>query len=509
MNVNILPLKIIGLNCRENSILSLVNWYAGSYTLSLIGSYGVTYMKPILNDTIGDKIHSDKCNIITNSLKYYGIAINTVKKVDSNTVLKVLTNKLQKGIPLIISIDAYNCPWEPDYKSRHSSHWCTVIGTDQNNNFICMDSLPLISETLLPYSDFINGCSGYIDFILSNTNKETINIKQLLLEHTMNDKYTNQLKEFANDLSKCNKIEAEFDRYQYLWDIPLLNNITDIYGRRNQIYNLLLSLNDKSIYANTAINQFKKIVDKWAIIRGLSYKIAMQKSKKANIKKLSEMITDAADLENSINNILIELANNSKTSTDNLEFNTNQSIAYKYLDINKYFNNKAFGNNASFTQTGQYFLTDRLPADNIWNIDDMKFSFPILNDSGFDNISCLGQKITLPDFKFTSIDLLGCSEWGDFSSTILLHHHDNSEELLEIGFTDWCSDPIYQESIAWYGNFKEKSNCKTVMVGRLFAKSYSVKYDNTIDYIIIPNCKNMHIFAITLTNYNLKNIKKE
>lgn len=516
MCINIIPLNIDGLNCFENNIISILNWKINSYELSFVGSWGFLYNYAKINssDILGDKISSGNQNLIENIINYYGMNVIVHKNKGVQEDMNVIKKQLSEGLPVGIFIDTFYCPWEPDYKSKHDKHFCTIVGINEDGDFICIDSMPIILEAVLSLKDFTDGYGGCVTFDFSKTLVKNFSLKEILnsciselgLYSDKNNAFRD-MRIFADSIENSLNIHSEIDGYTEVWNVPLFANISAIYGRRFQTAKLLKYLHDTfhDDYLLLLLEQFKSIVKKWIIIRGLFYKISMVAGGAKKLISIANKIREVADLEETTADMIYNFLRDERILISKYRFNnTNDKLDISnfdviFLDITKYFNNKGFGTpEGNFSRTGEYFLTEGLPANKMLDIQGMKFIFPDVIENMYDNISCKGQVIQLSNLHCIGLMLLGCGEWGSFEENLIINYKNGTSEVLEIAFSDWSGDPLFEESIAWQGKYVAKTNSIIKRMGRIFAKVYSINNTDSINSICLPNCENMHIFSISL-----------
>ena len=516
MCLNITPLKIDGLDCFENIVVSILNWKINSYELSFVESWGFSYDydKVDSSNILGNKISSGKRNVVGNITKYYGVNVVNHRKEGVQEVLNDIKNELSKGLPVGIFIDPFYCPWEPDYKFEHGKHFCAIVGINEGGDFICIDSLPIILESVLSFKDFNDGYQDYVTFDFSNILLNNFNLKKILnsciselgLYSNKNNAFSD-MRLFADSIENSLNIHSEIDGYTNSWSVPLLINITEIYGGRFQTAKLLTYLQDvfHDDYLLLLLERFKSIVKKWNIIRGLFYKISMTAGGAKKLISIANKIREVADFEETTADMIYKFLRDETILISKYSFNnTNDKLDLSnfdviFLDITKYFNNKGFGTpEGNFSRTGEYFLTEGLPTNKMLDIQGMKFIFPDVIENMYDNISCKGQVIQLSNVDCSGLMLLGCGEWGSFEKNLIINYKNGTSEVLKIAFSDWSGNPLFEESIGWQGKYVAKTNISIKRMGRIFAKVYSINNSGSINSICLPNCENMHIFSISL-----------
>ena len=177
-----------------------------------------------------------------------------------------------------------------------------------------------------------------------------------------------------------------------------------------------------------------------------------------------------------------------------------------YIDLSEYFNNIGFGvtdrkliNKADFTGTGQFFIPEKFPWHKIYHVGNMSFKLAHIGENNADNISCMGQNILISNGLFSKLFILGCCEYGFFEGTFKIIYSNGDTVDLYVYFSDWTFAPSNGEYIAWEGFKSENQNFDYSGKVKIFAREYDIlQNQQEISSIVLPDCPNMHIFAITL-----------
>ncbi len=177
-----------------------------------------------------------------------------------------------------------------------------------------------------------------------------------------------------------------------------------------------------------------------------------------------------------------------------------------YVDLTEGYNNQAFEENlrddsvADITGEGTHYIFQDLVVNEEWKKGDFCFKYSYF-PSQPDNISCDGQIICVPEINAQYINILGCSEFGSYREDIEIEYSDGTVQRITTDFTDFYQAAIYGETIYWIGAAADRKNGKTNyhnFNARLFAKRYRIEPGRVLK-IHLPKRKNVHIFALTLT----------
>ncbi len=177
-----------------------------------------------------------------------------------------------------------------------------------------------------------------------------------------------------------------------------------------------------------------------------------------------------------------------------------------FIDISKLYNNQAFeeelrdSSTADITGEGTHYIFKDVVVNRAWKKGEYCFHYSYSPGSK-DNISCSGQEIRVDSIKATHLSILGCAEYGNYNEEIVIEYEDGSKYNVKADFSDFFQPPVFLENVYWAGEAAVRKNGKTIYQSfnsRLFAKKYSIE-PGIISRLILPRCKNVHIFAMTLS----------
>lgn len=185
---------------------------------------------------------------------------------------------------------------------------------------------------------------------------------------------------------------------------------------------------------------------------------------------------------------------------------------FTILDISSFFNNDGI---ASFkhprygnfdNHSGIYGAT--YPLEELQNymnengrleVDDIPFVLKGLEGHMRNNTALQGEKIYLPEGRYSYIYFLGSSEHGSFRMPVTFEYSDGSRQTDDSGFSDWCQGPQLGEKIACKMPYRYDSNgSRQSITCYLFMQTLKLAPKKELITILLPRKNTMHIFAITL-----------
>lgn len=528
MMLDIKPQHDESRNCYEDQIATVLSWMGRNHELMFSESWGFGFKSSCNEKTkmIGKRLDSAKGNLHKLLKKYHGIEIKEHKIRDAQIFLDIMQKEIVSGLPVLLFIDSFWCPWDMNYQKKHSNHCCIVTGYDNDfKSIYCSDGFYMKYGETLAIDVLKKSYKSSCSFAIINNERANVNwndiIENALLKLHNREKHMNVfdlIRNFSTEMSSSIDLEVETKDYDEFWMSPLFSQLLQIENGRKQFSNVLKYLSERFIIEDlfTISKEVMQLAGYWSTVRALLSKACFVKDPNLLITRASSKISNIADEEEKIANKLEKINKNNISMIINTnKRNKKTPINYKngetiFVDLTSYLNNKGFGNDihtssiADFTSLGHYFLNENLPLQKIWLINDMKFLFPDISDCQYDNISCNNQNISISPGQYYHIMILGCAEWGDFSDNLTIYYTDGYIEKIHLGFSDWCRivAPVYGEVIAWIGKGaerKENSIQSLTNPTRLYAQKFSIYYQKNIIGIQLPDCPNIHIFAISFS----------
>lgn len=449
--------------------------------------------------------------------KYCDINIKRADTASCRDVIAVVKQQLELGLPTAVFISTFWCPWHIEYQKLDHRHYCLAIGIEEEN-IVCID--PVLSPEVcrIPLKDFENGF-GPCMFFEINKKSSNINYSSIIkesVERLEKSDFLSNFQAFTEDFKEKFDYEKEFGNHEInLWDVLFFRNMTYVAGARI-LYSRFVSFvaditKNQELYE--IANNLMISKSKMDVIRSLLVKGRHSQYTDRMKDKTVSILESVMELERNIVDSLGRITDSNEFSgidLDSVGLQEQEKIyvpeLHTFVNLEKHFNNIAFHSiisndcAADITGTGHYFLSENAPGGQVIKVNNMSFEFPYIKDNIPDNIMCQGQIIDLPEAKYRGIMFLGCCEWGSYVDYAKLNFN-NSENLdIQINFSDWAiAAPIYDECVAWRGSVYDKTLFKILHEkNSLFALFRPIHKNDQLQSITLPQCPNMHIFAVTL-----------
>lgn len=518
MPINITPIYHDGLDCLEGLLISVAAWWKCEYELIFSKSWGFGYKEG--GNLIGPKIFIPGEGTIKLLEHFCGIrAFYHDLKNNPSECLNIIKKELEEGRPTIIYMNSFWCPWTLDYKKKKAHHFCLVAGINEDGSLNGIDTAPINSNINLPLDHFMEGSGCCITVSKMDNYFKPANWREILINSIMNfegAKFTSnsceRINKFAYDIQNSLDLNTEVRKYQDdFTQCDLIMNLHKV--SRSRFHFAILLSHFAAKFGIARLTEFSKefeyIGTKWFEIKSLILKAALKPDSEMNMSRVVNKISEVSYCEkevsrNMLNFCKYEYGEHSDSDKKRESIVSNE---IDFIDLNRYLNNRGFSQyisqnyQASFTEGGDFLVQDEYAINQAWKVNKMEFGFPDIADNVNDNISCTGENIRIPNNYYSSVMILGCAEWSSLVEKIKIYYESGAVESITVEFTDWVSNPRYSEEIAWTGNAMYRSGDGVHLYNRkmnLFAKEYPLNRGDVIKSIQLPDCPNIHIFAVSL-----------
>ncbi len=519
MLLNIQPLHIDGLNCKEDVFFTVAGFFKREYQLAFSEAFNFQYHQPGDGQpaTMGPYIATGNTNTRSLLEKYCGIDISTLKAESAGEIVEIIREQNKLGHPTAFSINTYWCPWSTNYQIQSFGHTCLAVDIDDENKITCLDPVRGLELFYLPYSQYENGFAFYSTFQLREQ-QEKLDYKKILahsVDKISSSNMFENMERFLADFNTRFNFEEEFKNARPdIWGSLFYRNLVYVAGAR-YLYSQFINHINQGLQTPRLDKLEKDLLyacSKWKVaiswlLKGFYTSFNQGVYDRAQ-KTLGDIVKEEREIYKSLQQAAdgtMEYRGEHKASASDFE-KTIKDIKYTYIDLKDYCNNIAFHSTASndcaadFTGTGHYFLSREAPSEKLVSLGNMSFIFPRLEDACCDNVSCSGQIIAVPSAGYKGIILMGSCEWGNFIENMRLNYAGGESETIQINFSDWQNrEPLYDDKLIWGGKVYNKNEGRGYLESyNLFALVRSVRDERNLSSITLPECSNMHIFAMTL-----------
>jgi len=512
MNLDIRPIKEKHLDCFESYLPTLAQWFGCRYELAFQTSWNFQFVDEVPpSHALGPFISNGEEDILPLFQAYHGVKLDK-QKASVSEFLQDVETALHEGYPTIVTLKSNMLPWDNNFQNQSYEwmHSVLVTGMDEGG-LICSDSFYSMYQEKLAF-DWIR--KGYHEhFLIRRVHVEATKSRERFLMDIAaikeREHYKN-IEKFAAAVKDYLDVKVEFAGYAGWYMTPICKNLIEVINGRVKYKAYLNYLHQEGVLPNGVSlgYDFDVVVSKWNIV--LSMLASSKYKERFDLREaLFDRIMTVAKLEKELIEKLTEEGESSRelpvTSIGHL-----QTMKSTYVDLSQYYNCKGFGykeqhETADLTGLGHYFILEdgKLPPHQIES-GRYSFSFPRTGDVVFDHISCEGQIVDVLPGAYKVIRLLACAEFGDQYESLKLIYENNSELSIPIRVTAWESEPKFGETIVWKAPVTQVLPSGMgytwfdINAHHLFALEFPIANQGLLNRIVLPNCRNIHLFAMAL-----------
>lgn len=465
----------------------------------------------------------DYFNVRNSILKYLGLTIKVHKAEERAEMLKITKTCIMNNIPALLIIKYKVLFYYRYYMHSNGDIPHALIVDEWNSDTSVLkirDNAFLrdmqISDSKADILFPIRLTESMVADIWENSNREFKEQRHLFSNSVYsiekdNNAGDSSYEKIINELLTCNFEDSVLARLIKNFNIKreyIKSNTAIVrrnyYGGLAALFNGIERWLTKEGRIPVDLKNFYDFKDKYLKFRSITlaklHKYA-DTNRKMSDEERDALIGKVRNYDRELGILINDLNNEYKKYKSLIE---NKKLTVVRLD--EYCNNEAFalsvsyGSTADLTGNGVFFIASELPSDGVINSNCMEMDMPVKKSDGqMDNVSCMGQRIAIKEGRYSKIAFLGCSEYGSYCEKVKLCSNEEVVEEVEIKMSDFFEQPLYGERTVWKGKAAERSADKISILnfnGRIFLTEVDIA-KNTIDKIILPDRRNIHLFAIT------------
>ena len=522
--LNIQPLQDGSRTCAEDLVATICTWLGRGFEMMFTHSWGFTFQaeKDGFTGIMGNRISPGLGDRTTGLYKHHGVRIVMHNELDLVKLLEIIRRELENSRTLAIVCDAVWVPWDAGYQreGHDSTHSFLIVGYDGEKRLLyCVDSTYMQYWSALPFENLVKGFEGSCwTYEVSEIEEKEVDWQEVIrsaVGRLRESQAFEAMREFGRELATKLDIKKEAVGHSDFVVLKLFENIKIIAMGRRQFARLMEYLVKR--YEIGGLEELATELDlagsKWEAIRGLLLRLYKPRDAKVLIEKAAKLVLEVADEEEALAGLLMQLCEQGELGNVQVAAGRVESVAVEegksfFLDLGKYFNNNGCGGDyfeaskADFNGFGQFFLMDGMPKEGVLKAGEMEFYFLKLGDGLNDNIACSGELIEVPEGRYSSIMFLGCGDEGNFAGPVVIQYRDGVTEKIYLEFSCWYFQPMNEETVAWTGaRIAERLSGRIHVQPRhtnIFGQRYKLKHVGEVISIRLPDCINLHVFAITL-----------
>jgi len=511
--------KITSMLCFDDCIATYGHFAGVVFEKAYIDSLALDFNMSE-GSSIG-KSYNYGTKIEDNIRKYCGIEISTYKANGEDCVGRI-KECIDKNILVCVEVLGFNCPWDWRYQIiPNGAHYFFINGYDEQERcFNCLDPYYGVRDGSLGFDDLRKGIQSFDLFRnlgISDTHRDIEELIDVISSYEADDlkgkyyRFADSFRSFdvRKEIENYNE-ETELSTDNIENDIPLNYVFKDIIHNRLRFGTYLRRLADRNPGSGDNLSMFAdrfcSLSQKWESARLLMIKyLIVNKTDRISGSLADKLVHIIDEEQDTVSGLLSSLKGRNITNTDWGSKDMSKDSEYVFVDIDPYFNNEGIserkdGVSADLNDKGEYIFSDCFPVNQIYRSDRYAFKIPDKKNGRNDNIQCESQKIKVDADHYDGIQILGCSEWGDYEEELTVVFDDNSVEKTSLMLNDWIPNylqngkrDIVIESKKYVSeDLVDEEDCN------IFGVLCGIKGKKKVTEIILPECSSMHIFALTL-----------
>ncbi|MDR2888782.1 MAG: hypothetical protein LBV33_02955 [Lachnospiraceae bacterium] len=518
--------------CDEYSNALVASWLGQDYDMMFAESLLVNWDDE--EDFLLERVIDDDWNMYECLERYHGIKVGDQTGISrlksTGGIIAFIRQEIARNYPVWICFNMKEvaCFSEVDRRWESGMNVAIIVGIDgeraDQEQFVYFRPIhfhdkytQILSMSLEEAQASIVSVRKYehTTVFMSHkpTNLDLGNFLRKVAEQFEDRKIHNKLERFTNHFIKAVDYESIFHRVEQrgLKHLPLIYNLSVLY-RSRVLFSFCLSylavLKGSSVVQDFA-DEMAVNGGRFYTIRGMILKIFFYKELSINdneriIGYLNKVIAAEKDLMERLK----RFEGQGKPSLINPICNSmGEEEPIYHAELTPYFNNKALSDvlskdsSANFDGIGGYFLGEQYPYGKM--IISGRMSFLIADkESANDNISCREQAIAVKPGNYGSLMILASSCHGSFKDYLtLVYENQESEQLLMVSSSFWYPKAHFSEATAWQGRYAMLINDDYYIEQRklsIYAKEYPLDRSGKLVEIILPDCPDIHVFALSL-----------
>lgn len=489
---NITPIYIDGLDCVDNTALTICNFLRGGYENVFWNSWSIKYKADYV---IGRGLCETPDRIQKNIRKLYGIEFTPVGAFDRKQCRELVTRYMREDGLLVAGLKSNAFPWKEAYQQDVNGVHFLIFKEIGEEGIWCTDAMPKKENALLGWED---ARRGLLSIIRIRECKKQEKVKpEKLLHHLKKNVRPQNIRSLQHKIATDFEIKREFGNQKNIWKIPLYNLFLTVKGGHEQfeIYLKNSELKNNELF----LQMIHTLVGEWEALKVLTVKmhreyfaakLSMEKTK--NYKNIFvEKLGQIADLEEEA---LAQLKSTYKAKGSGecnsvLQENVIEEEANWYIDL-------TYNEYTHIVDSEDFYVGGTIQYGKIWTTQVSEFALPTVETNSYNCMYCDGQKLDLGK-SVRKISLLLYATYGAQFEQIEVEYEDR-KELVDLSVSDWTEEPLHHEEIAWRSDFKSKLPGNYDYTGKIAAVELQIDPQKVCRYIILPKCKEIHIFAVTI-----------
>lgn len=159
LNSEIIPVNMEGLDCIDNTVLTVCNYFRGEYEKVLWDSWSIRYVPDFV---IGKGLKVCPKRIQDHVRKIYGIDFMPQGNLGKHEIKSKISQYIQEDQLLVAGIKTNFIPWQKSYNQNdYRVHFLIFTGMGEEGIW-CVDTMPSKSNVMIQWNDVQRGLLSLI-----------------------------------------------------------------------------------------------------------------------------------------------------------------------------------------------------------------------------------------------------------------------------------------------------------------------------------------------------------
>lgn len=489
----ITPVFVEGLDCVDNTALTVCNCLRGEYEKVFWDSWSIRYRPDYI---AGRGLRIVQGRIQENVRKLYGIEFIPQGAFDRGNCRSLIRQYMDEDGLLIVGIKTNAFPWAKAYNQDVQGVHFLLFTDISEKGIICIDTMPEKQDALLGWEDARRGVVSLIRIRDFGRHNE-VRIDKVW-KHVRKNVQPKSVQFLREKLNTDFQVQREFGEQRNIWRIPLYNLFLTVMGGHAQFESYLRrTVFNKDTYLLT---QLRTLTIEWEALKVLTVKMHREYfSGKLSVEKCAkykelyvEKLAGIAEMEEKAVCSFRKSYENIRSGKNDFAAIDTEENGEKNIFLSLPYNEKTH-----MLDPEDFFVDDVIPYGIVWEKELLEFRLPEIEKQKDNCMFCDGQVLKIGK-QIHNISFLIYATYGAQLEQFEIGYEDGMEKK-ELSVSDWTEEPLHHERVMWRAGFKGKVPKKEDYNGKIAAIQLKLSPERTCEYIKLPQCKEIHIFAITVS----------
>ncbi len=493
LNSEITPVNMEGLDCIDNTVLTVCNYFRGEYEKVLWDSWSIRYVPDFV---IGKGLKVCPKRIQDHVRKIYGIDFMPQGNLGKHEIKSKISQYIQEDQLLVAGIKTNSIPWQKSYNQNdYRVHFLIFTGMGEEGIW-CVDTMPSKSNVMIQWNDVQRGLLSLIRVKVKPIVGSKAPKMKKVYKNVRYKVHCKDIESLRKKIREDFEVQREFGDQKNIWRIPLYNLFYIILGRHIQFEKYLTK--ECGIKYALLADQMRDLIVEWEALKILTVKMHREytTSRLTPSKVRSYQDIYAENLE--------KIQRMEKSAKECFEKIYKEQEGDRYAGANSYqedpvqeiFLDLPYNEYTHMLHPEDFYVDKVLEYGRIWEAEQCRFSLKEVGPDEYNCLKCEGQVLPVKK-KIKGIYLLLYATYGSQLAELEIGYE---EEVVreKIAVSDWVERPLSRETVIWQAAFRNKTPGGLNHTGKLVCTKVEGASQSQCSYVKLPGCKDIHILAVTV-----------